>query len=657
MKLWLLLGMISFSAYAQDGFECVPAGKNPLEDFSDLEKHLEWHGATAAQIEKAACKTLNPPSSSDLDKFIASKAISKSTASAQVHGVNIQDDPLLIEAFKKFTTAKDGFGFSPTPELQKDFQKTYNINPECQKVRCAMEKIWGKGLSEKILYLNLKHNYNASEFAFENSDRFSETDLDDILMGLEDLPPHLIPMGSENQRLTHFKKGYTLAMNGPGVVANAVIMLFDVWDTEPRREKQYTIFHEVSHNTSTKLKGMDESPEWLAQSSWIKTGDTWTSDPNACQVTKYGATNPWEDFAEAMSTYRYNPQDFKTRCPKKYEFIKNSVFKGIEYTDVKSCSSIPEEKRILAQKKILDKIKNSLQEETFTTEDVAKTCKGSFSYPVQPDEIKDCSALLMMNGQASANSKVSEALKEANIPDTQANQDQILQGMSELIANDAELKNKITEKAKGVPQAVDAIIEKSIADSLPKGMGNKDLKFDDYTWKMYQEKCLALVVGSISREELTRCHVNTIITKDKESQRWNGGQFAAYKAPSIFKAPSFENIEKKRDLALEKHLVGQETTKKAMLKIEADAKESLNWQHTHVSVQLYEMKGWKQLSPEEFCSQTYAKGSISTSGLGIKVGDTIPSLQEWCVKKQSESKRRYEFKDNEWAEFVDSRFK
>ncbi|MFN7824887.1 MAG: hypothetical protein ACK5P6_05960, partial [Pseudobdellovibrionaceae bacterium] len=52
-----------------------------------------------------------------------------------------------------------------------------------------------------------------------------------------------------------------------------------------------------------------------------------------------------EDFAETFSAYRYNPRQLKKVSPKRYEFMKNKVFGGIEYTNDASCSRLATEKR------------------------------------------------------------------------------------------------------------------------------------------------------------------------------------------------------------------------------------------------------------------------------------------------------------------------
>ena len=81
----------------------------------------------------------------------------------------------------------------------------YDIDPECDKVFCALEKIWGADFASKMLYIRLKYLYNTSELAFTNSSRFRAHELDDILIALEDLPPHIYPTVSKPKKENQFK--------------------------------------------------------------------------------------------------------------------------------------------------------------------------------------------------------------------------------------------------------------------------------------------------------------------------------------------------------------------------------------------------------------------------------------------------------------------
>lgn len=49
---------------------------------------------------------------------------------------------------------------------------------------------------------------------------------------------------------------------------------------------------------------------------------------NACFVSDYAATDPYDDFAEAFEEYLINPLSLHTACPKKYEFMRQKVFVG-----------------------------------------------------------------------------------------------------------------------------------------------------------------------------------------------------------------------------------------------------------------------------------------------------------------------------------------
>jgi hypothetical protein len=340
MNTWVVLFiLLSFGVSAHDeplDLECIPDNNNN----SFAQKLLNWWGANEKEVMNAPCKTKVIPSEEVMLRFINDKADGKKTK--VVHGVRLKNEsPALIEAFRDFTTAMDSWGIMKSTTDQVKIQEKYQINPECEKVLCAMKKIWGNDLATKMLYIKMKHNYNTSEYAFKNSDRFRKDELNDVLIGLEDLPAHLVPVGKKNQRLTKFKRGYTLPSYGKNnmVVANAVMMLFSRWSEKKSPQRQYTIFHELAHNVSSKLNDMDDSPQWLAQSGWIKKGDKWELPTPACFISEYGTENPWEDYAESLTAYRFNGAGFKKKCPKKYNFIRHKVFSGLEYTDPKSCLS------------------------------------------------------------------------------------------------------------------------------------------------------------------------------------------------------------------------------------------------------------------------------------------------------------------------------
>ncbi len=74
-------------------------------------------------------------------------------------------------------------------------------------------------------------------------------------------------------------------------------------------------------------------------------------------------------------------------------------------------------------------------------------------------------------------------------------------------------------KTKGITEAIESMVQESIRVAFPKEMANKPLDSENYTWRIYQEACLAQVFKSVSRDELSHSHLKTIINKDKDSQR------------------------------------------------------------------------------------------------------------------------------------------
>jgi hypothetical protein len=56
-------------------------------------------------------------------------------------------------------------------------------------------------------------------------------------------------------------------------------------------------------------------------------------------VSRYAQRNPLEDIAESMTAYRFNPKTLKELSPKRYEYLKNNVFMGVEYLNDDNCTS------------------------------------------------------------------------------------------------------------------------------------------------------------------------------------------------------------------------------------------------------------------------------------------------------------------------------
>ncbi|WP_413580803.1 hypothetical protein [Bdellovibrio sp. HCB288] len=169
------------------------------------------------------------------------------------------------------------------------------------------------------------------------------------MQGIEDLPPGTLPF-EDNKRFVRFPRGraYTAYAEINGCVqANAVMEFFDCGFNFGRENSIQTSFHEASHYIGDEL-GLDEMDKWRELSGWEVvnrpdgnggTNSYWETTKAQCMVSAYGFTNPTEDFSESMVAYRYNPGPLKKNCPEKYKFLKDLVFRGIEYTDPKLCEN------------------------------------------------------------------------------------------------------------------------------------------------------------------------------------------------------------------------------------------------------------------------------------------------------------------------------
>ncbi len=61
------------------------------------------------------------------------------------------------------------------------------------------------------------------------------------------------------------------------------------------------------------------------------------NDDSESFISGYAKTNPLEDIAESITAYRFNPKKLKELSPKRYEYLKNKVFMGIEYLSDSQC--------------------------------------------------------------------------------------------------------------------------------------------------------------------------------------------------------------------------------------------------------------------------------------------------------------------------------
>lgn len=308
--------------------DCLPGDDH--EKRNEVQKILDWWAATKNNVANTPCS--NPGDVPESTMLTYLNRNSGETVNDSFYGMTFEDeDPHQIELLRLLTKYDEFWNFNDEDNL-KD-QKTFQVPEGCKKVLCAAKSIFGEKEAVKLLYLLDRYEINLSHVTDNDTTAWSDEQLDTILEAVDDLPSHLIPF-EKNQYFKHYKNGY-----GPSAstLANATITFYDPWDNLDSKEMQrYTVTHEIGHNIGGRLD-QDEDPEWLNISGWVQIGENWKSTKDDELVSKYGATNPAEDFAEAFSGYRYDPETLKRRSPEKYEYMKNNVFLGIEYTSEEKC--------------------------------------------------------------------------------------------------------------------------------------------------------------------------------------------------------------------------------------------------------------------------------------------------------------------------------
>lgn len=293
---------------------------------------IDWWSANPEMILSKKCKEKNP-TSKEIENEIDRLGESTQKISPTIHSVAFNDEsPELIEAFKRLTTNTDYMG---KEKSVTNLQSKYKINPGCNKVKCALEKIFGKDLGNKLLYINLKSGFNGSQLAFDDSSQLNNKEADSLISAINAYPASRFPI-DKNKQLTKFKRGFRLSSHEEGVIAYAAIAFYDEWSSQSEPMREYTAFHEMGHYVAMELN-LDKNKDWLSFSGWVDKDGDWTATNKNSVASKYGATNPAEDFAESVTAYRYNPQLLKEVSPEKYQFIKETVFDGLEYTNENLC--------------------------------------------------------------------------------------------------------------------------------------------------------------------------------------------------------------------------------------------------------------------------------------------------------------------------------
>ena len=92
-----------------------------------------------------------------------------------------------------------------------------------------------------------------------------------------------------------------------------------------------TLVHEMGHIYSAKTPGLES--KWQAAFYTKNSAGRYT--PIAAPPTSYGATSIKEDMAESVKYYWLNGAGMKTKCPDRYEFVRQYIMDSYEYRSAK----------------------------------------------------------------------------------------------------------------------------------------------------------------------------------------------------------------------------------------------------------------------------------------------------------------------------------
>lgn len=365
---------------------------------------LENFSATDLQVENSQCRYPIKKSLKDIKTYFREKENSSEKANFSLLGFNFKNEsPFYIQHFRDLIEPSEHTRY--VQESEK-LQKARNL---CQSVRCVLSQVMGEEESLKALYILDKFRFNVAPYKYYDAGFFKSEDLDIILETLELIPPHLQAL-SEVQQLTHAHEN---SEQDEYTHADASISIYKVWDKNSRARKKYVLFHEIAHNWSdVKVDQLDESPTWLAITQWEKIPagfslgwshpySSYSDQHKYPWVSRYAATNSWEDFAESVSAYRFTPESLHAKSPTRYQFIKDKVFGGIEFKDNKNCHLKTLNKELaLAEQKAVDLLKYKINIYDSRNAEIASVGMQNYLLDACSEELKN--TLLTKKGGATS---------------------------------------------------------------------------------------------------------------------------------------------------------------------------------------------------------------------------------------------------------------
>lgn len=389
----------------------LPTGL-PLAKMPNWLPKIAWFGASSEQIKNAFCRNHENLDDEAIENYFKQKYV-QGGSSAELAGLKIENDnPQLIALLKKLTVIPDRASGEICVWCKNRLdQKIYKAE-NCTSVLCAAKAAFGNQQGLRMLYLLDRYGFNSSADIYKDASPWTVKELDHIIKTFGDLPHFMLPI-YPNKKFTHFTRGSEASRGDLEIIANASMEFYSGYDhMKTQDDKSYTIVHEWGHNLGKELR-VDSTKEWLDLSGWVDKGGDWKATRANALVSEYAATNPSEDFAESVATYRYNPTLLQTLNPEKYQFIKEVVFQGMEYLNTETCDeNRTYVNKLLANAPSLPTVTSDLA----TYSDCRQSIMGLLAFPApNPSLVEDCMQKII------STKRLNEGIKQiqnVNYPDT-----------------------------------------------------------------------------------------------------------------------------------------------------------------------------------------------------------------------------------------------
>lgn len=436
MKFIILILFITNSLFAiecDDSNSSISLPLNDLHEYANiLQENINWFSATDKDIDNALCVDDEDFSKNAIQDHFSK--LGKELVTKEVFGISLTDHPRKINLLRKLLRTND---FVPQIELTEK-QKT------CSNVDCLTKSLFGD-LADEHLYLLDKYGLNLNSDRVNYTAKWNKEEVSSLMNSLNYIPKQLLPFDT-NQT---FVRGKRDNPNG-STYANARVYFYDLHFTQTKQMQTYTIFHEIGHNMASEMS-LDDSEEWKSLSDWRATikkdkdnkdmldpytkkpiVESWHAGHDHKSTSKYGQTNPAEDFAESFSAYRFNPRKLKEVAPEKYKYMKENIFHGIEYLDESLCKK----ENSYSFKNMINPVKSELPLKV----DDFSVCQESITSLINEEsyeaQIKVCAKKLIAQNAIKANIK-------KNNPELSDQAMSVILNSSELPIDDIEISKKI----------------------------------------------------------------------------------------------------------------------------------------------------------------------------------------------------------------------